>query len=71
MNSIVSEINPNVGTINYQTGQVQINNISISNFIGEYISLYFVLENTDILVSQNQILQIDPSDVVIDVTPEN
>ena len=66
-NGIVSELTTNLGYINYQTGQVQINNLLVSSYIGSYISIYLTLENTDISISQNQILLISPTDVSINV----
>ena len=67
INSTITEIISNVGTINYQTGQVQINNLNVAAYVGNYISLYFFLQNTDIMSSKNQILMIDPNDVSINI----
>ena len=68
LNGIVSVVNNNIGSVNYTTGLIQINNLRVTDFSGDYISLYILPKNKDILVSQNQILKLDPNDVYIDVT---
>ena len=67
---VISELIGNIGTINYETGQVQINYLSVSEYAGNYISLYMILNYDDIVIQQNQILLIDPNDVSITITPE-
>ena len=68
INGVVVYLPAKFGTINYTTGQVQITNLNISAYSGNYISFYMELQNTDILVSLNQVLEIDPNDVTITVT---
>jgi hypothetical protein len=55
-----------VGTINYGTGEVTLNNINVANYTN-YISLYFRSRYKDIAASQNKIIVIDPSDVSVSI----
>jgi len=55
-----------VGTINYVTGEVTLNNINVANYTN-YISLYFRSRYKDIAASQNKIIVIDPSDVSVSI----
>lgn len=55
-----------VGSVNYSTGQITLNNISIADY-SPYISLYIRSRFKDIFASQNKIILIDPSDVNIEV----
>ena len=56
-----------VGTIDYITGEVHINNINVASYPGNYISLYFRSRYKDIYAEQNKIIVIDPNDVEISV----
>lgn len=66
INNRFTVLNSALGTINYATGQVTINNLIASNY-GNYISIYMVPENPDVLVSLGNILNIDPNDVTVNV----
>jgi hypothetical protein len=55
-----------VGSINYTTGEVTLNNINVANYTN-YISLYFRSRYKDIAASQNKIIVIDPSDVSVSI----
>lgn len=65
---IEDEILPieNVGTINYVTGEITLNNINVADY-NSHISLYIRSRYKDIFASQNKIIVIDPSDVVVNV----
>lgn len=56
-----------VGTIDYVTGQVSLNNINIKDYTNNYISLYFRSRYKDLYAEQNKIIVIDPNDVEISV----
>lgn len=56
-----------VGSINYVTGEVSLNNINIKTYENNYISLYFRSRNKDLYADQNKIIVIDPNDVEITV----
>lgn len=65
---IENEILPieSVGTINYVTGEITLNNINVADY-NSHISLYIRSRYKDIFASQNKIIVIDPSDVVVNV----
>jgi hypothetical protein len=64
---IVTNINDSVGTVNYSNGVISLNIIQVSQYVGSYISLYAQLQNDDIVIEQDQILTIDPNDVIISI----
>lgn len=55
-----------VGSVNYATGTIKLNNISIADY-SPYISIYIRSRFKDIFASQNKIIVIEPSDVNIEV----
>ena len=55
-----------VGTVNYTTGVVKLNNISISSYDG-YISVYAKTADKDIFAGPKNIIVIDPNDVTVTV----
>ena len=59
-------IKSNIGTINYTTGKVEINNIKIKSY-DQYISFLVNTKNKDVISSQNMILLIDNSNVNVNV----
>lgn len=61
-------LNSNIGTIDYTTGVVKVNNLITSSY-GNYISIYMTPQNKDILVNKNKILLIDLADVTVNVIP--
>lgn len=56
----------NVGTINYATGEIKLNDINVANY-SNYISLYIRSRFKDIYADKNKIIVIDPNDVTISV----
>lgn len=64
INGVFTTLNDNLGTIDYVTGDVKINNLVTSSY-GNYISLYMLPLNKDIVINNNKILIIDPNDVTI------
>lgn len=56
-----------IGTINYETGNVQISNILIEQFNGDYIKIYVYTKESDIEVKQNTILTIENDEIEIEV----
>lgn len=69
INNLFTVLNPTVGTINYTTGSVLINNLVTSNY-SNYISLYLEPSNPDLIISLSGIMVIDPNDVNITVINE-
>jgi hypothetical protein len=61
LDNIVTVLN-RVGIINYQTGQV-VFTIQIDNFVGNAFLIFVQPLDTDISVTQNNILKIDPSQI--------
>jgi hypothetical protein len=59
-------IKSNIGTINYTTGKVEIDNIKIKSY-DQYISFLVNTKNKDVISSQNMILLIDNSNVNVNV----
>lgn len=57
----------NVGSVDYTTGIIKLNNINVAYFDGNYISLYVRSRYKDIFASQNKTILIDPNDVTISV----
>ena len=55
-----------VGTINYATGEVNLNNINVASY-NDHIDLYFRSRYADIFATQNKIIVIEPSDVTVTV----
>lgn len=66
INGVFTVLNSSLGTIDYSTGLVTINNLKVSDY-GSYLSLYLRLLNKNVSVSSSQILLIDPNDVTITV----
>lgn len=56
----------NVGTVSYSTGKVTLTNILYEDYVG-YINIYMIPANKDYVISQNQIILIDPIDVSITI----
>ena len=61
----------NVGTVNYSTGLITLNNINIQQFSGDAVKIYIKSVNNDYAVSKQNILKIDVEDIVISMTPLN
>jgi len=56
-----------VGSLDYETGLVKINNLIIDSFYGDYIKIYVKPKDADIVVSQNTILTIETDEIDIEV----
>jgi hypothetical protein len=59
-------IKSNIGSINYTTGEVEVDNIKIKGY-DQYISFLVNTKNKDVISSQNMILLIDNSNVNVNV----
>lgn len=55
-----------VGTINYLTGDLTLNNINVASY-SNYISLYLRSRYKDLYADKNKIIMIDPTDVTVSV----
>ena len=67
-NSKTVIITPNVGTVNYTTGKVQINSIVFTAYTGSKISIYALPAYSDVKGVGNTILRIKSENVT--VSPE-
>lgn len=56
-----------IGTVDYDTGTVVINNFTITSFSGSYVKVYGIPRSKDISVTKNVILNILENDVTITV----
>lgn len=56
-----------VGTVNYDTGEINITNLVVDSYDGDYIRIYGKPENADITTLTNKILLIDNGDISITV----
>lgn len=59
-------IKSNIGSINYTTGRVEVDNLKVKGY-DQYISFLVNTKNKDVIASQNMILLIDNSNVTVDV----
>ena len=60
-------INRNVGTVNYDTGEVRIDNIVVNDFVGSAIKVYAHTTSSDIASPKERILAIRPADLTVNV----
>jgi len=58
-----------IGTINYETGEILINNVIIDSYLGSGIKLYVQPINNDISSTLKDIVKINLSDVTVTMTP--
>ncbi len=63
-------LNPNVGTVNYLTGEILINRLSISNYSGSFLKISAKPAIFDVVPKNDQILLIESSDVIVTAVPE-
>ena len=57
-----------VGSLDYTSGQLTINELNISAYEGNYIEFFFQTASNNITCTQNTIMAIDPNDVTVNVT---
>lgn len=62
IDNTLTVVNPSIGSINYDTGRVNINDLMTSSY-DNYISLYLTTKNKDIIAKQNMILILEASDI--------
>lgn len=58
-----------IGTVDYSTGIVRINNFEISGFEGVSFKIYAIPADSDITSSKNTIFTIEPDEISINVVP--
>lgn len=68
INNTFTILNSAIGTVDYATGLLKINNLNTAEY-GNYISVYASTLMRDIIINKTKILTIDPSDISITVEP--
>jgi hypothetical protein len=56
-----------VGTVNYKTGEVKLVNFTVDTYEGNYFKIYITPANKDIIGSRNEILAIEPDEIILTV----
>ena len=56
-----------IGTVNYTNGIVNVINLNVSEYVGNYISIFATPTNYDVNSSQNVIMEIDFDNVIVSV----
>ena len=56
-----------VGTVDYETGKVAINNVTIEGFLGDSIKIYALPKDKDVASSKNIILTVEDNEIKITV----
>lgn len=64
-----NQVLTNVGTVNYETGLIQLSNFKITSFEGAGIKVYVVPRNKDIQTINNVILNIIEEDINLTIVP--
>lgn len=64
-----NQVLTNVGTVNYETGLIQLSNFKITSFEGAGIKVYVVPRNKDIQTINNVILNIIEEDISLTIVP--
>lgn len=60
-----------VGTVNYTTGQITINNVTFEGYVGDAIRIYALPKEKDISSSKNIILTVEDNEIKINVVQVN
>lgn len=63
----INEKIKNVGKIDYNTGQVEINGLVVDSFQGSSIKLFVTPVDPDVVASKNSILTIEDDEIIIDL----
>lgn len=63
----INEKIKNVGKIDYNTGQIEIDGLVVDSFQGSSIKLYVTPVDPDVVASQNSILTIEDDEIIIDL----
>jgi hypothetical protein len=66
---MTQQVLTNIGTVDYETGLIQINNFRITGFEGDGIKIFVVPRNKDIQTINNVILNIIEEDINLTIVP--
>lgn len=61
---------PKIGTVNYETGEIEISNLPITAYEGSGIKFYALTESKDIYAQKNIIMSIRASDISVTIEGE-
>lgn len=64
-------LSPNIGTVDYITGEVRLVNFSVESFTGDAIKIYAATTSVDITAPRSRVLTIRDSDVTINFIESN
>lgn len=67
----ISYVQKNIGSVNYETGDVVIRSITIQDYIGSAINIYAKLESKNIEAPKDRILRIKDDDLKINIIGKN
>jgi hypothetical protein len=67
VNNIYTVLHDSVGTIDYSTGVIKLNKFEVSDY-NNYISIYLIPSEKDIIVNKSKILILDSNDINLTVT---
>lgn len=62
-------INPNVGTVNYETGFVQLINFTVNALVQNKFNIYAITRDKDFETTKNTILTLEESEISLEVIP--
>lgn len=68
INGVKNVLVTSIGTVDYTTGTINIVNLEVVDFFGNYISIFADTVTTDFSCIENTILEIDYNQVIINVT---
>jgi hypothetical protein len=66
-NSVRKVLNPDIGSVNYITGEVTLT-AKIKSYTGNHISIYGILKNKDIYAQKNKFILIESTDINLSIT---
>lgn len=67
----VEILNPNIGTVDYDTGEVRLVNFAVESFSGGAIKIYAAIASSDVKSPKSRILTIRDTDVTINFIESN
>lgn len=59
----------NIGTVDYETGRVLLNNFEVDSYNGNYFNIYITPREYDVVIKKNEILYIESSGINVTVEP--
>jgi hypothetical protein len=70
--SVNTEIlRPNIGTVDYTTGEVRLVNFAVESFTGNAIKIYAATTSVDVTSPKSRILTVRDEDVVVNFIESN